>query len=103
MKKEEIKEINEIEETSDCRIYDNGNYKEVPNNYTFKVHIDIPKWVKSMELDEQEELIDWIIEKINERQSNKDSEPRIFTSADGTVKINAVTATLTADKNLKKD
>lgn len=103
MKKEEIEQkVNEVEKISDCRIYDNGNYKEVPNDYTVKVHIDIPELVKNMELDEQEELIDWIIEKINERQSNKDSES-IVISDDGTVKINAATVTLTSDKSLKKD
>lgn len=82
MKKQEIEQkINEVKKISACVLYKNG---------TVKPHIDIPKMVKNMELEEQEELIDWIIEKINERQRDRYSESRIFTSADGTVKINAV-------------
>lgn len=103
MKKEEIEQkVNEVEKISACVLYENGTAKEVPNNYTFQAHIDIPKMVKNMELEEQEELIDWIIEKINERQRDRYSEP-IVISDDGTVKINAATVTLTSDKSLKKD
>lgn len=82
MKKEEIEQkVNEVEKISDCVLYENGTAKEVPNNYTFQAHIDIPKMVKNMELEEQEELIDWVIEKINERQNvMKDNKVKIVMS-----------------------
>lgn len=69
MKKEEIEQkVNEVEEISDCVLYENGTAKEVP-------------MVKNMELEEQEELIDWVIEKINERQNvMKDNKVKIVMS-----------------------
>ena len=42
---------------------------EENNPYTVKVKWDVLGMIKSMELEDQEELIDWIIEKINERSS----------------------------------
>lgn len=42
---------------------------EENNPYTMKFKIDVLGMLKNMELEDQEQLIDWIIEKINERSS----------------------------------
>lgn len=91
MKKEEIEQkVNEVEKISTCVLYKNGTAKEVPNTYTFQAHIDIPKMVKNMELAKQEELIDWIIEKISDRQIvMKDNETKIVMSDGEKIELKA--------------
>lgn len=53
---------------------------EENNPYTVKVKWDVLGMIKSMELEDQEELIDWIIEKINERSSINITNDKIVTN-----------------------
>lgn len=72
MKIEQTEQKNELKELSNSSAVSYKDGKAIPiddNQYLIKAKIDIPKMLKNMEQEDQEKLIDWIIEKINESQN----------------------------------
>lgn len=72
MKIEQTEQKNELKELSNSSAVSYKDGKAIPiddSQYLIKAKIDIPKMLKNMEQEDQEKLIDWIIEKINERQN----------------------------------
>lgn len=72
MKIEQTEQKNELKELSNSSAVSYKDGKAIPiddSQYLIKAKIDIPKMLKNMEQEDQEKLIDWIIEKINESQN----------------------------------
>lgn len=72
MKIEQTEQKNELKELSNSSAVSYKDGKAIPiddSQYLIKAKIDMPKMLKNMEQEDQEKLIDWIIEKINESQN----------------------------------